>query len=624
MGGLALVMLCLSVYLPGVNSIGPIDRDESRFAQASRQMFESAALPPDQRRADFHDGGWVIPKVQDRPRLNKPPLIYWLQVASAWAFTGGEPLNDRIWMYRLPSIACSTLSVVMTWLMGRRMFDPRCAWAAAAFLAICPVVAFDAHQARADQLLLATVVGAQACLWHVWKSRDPAVSADRLASWAWAGGLWICTGLSILAKGPIGPMVTALTCLGLCLVTRRWTWMLRTRPLAGLVILAAIVGPWVWLVGEKIGWEKYFAVVFDETIGRSVEGKEGHWAPPGYHTLLLAVLFWPGSMMTALGVVRALKRGTRGKAPAARRNAAPIESQSGKDEPSTSRGKGLWGRFTAGAASLAARRGGRDGELFCLAWIVPSWIVFELVGTKLPHYTLPMYPAVALLSARMLFQAVAAKGRMQLSWVDRLGFSAWWLMGCVLAHGVLLGVALLGYARASTTGSGGFALVASLAAVANVIAVWRIRPSRGTLVQPSHQMVMGLVTVATLGLFFSCVAPAVLPGEMTGRLMALVRESGAGDRELASEYHEDSLIYATRGGVRRLDRADVPAWLEGGSHRAAIVRAEGLPFFEAGESAGRTLPPFRSMGWLPQYLGPSWSIVIKDVSPDAEHPEKPR
>src|SRR5437764_11045565 len=84
----ALLALCLTVYLPGFFSIPPVDRDESRFAQASRQMFESVALPLSQR-TSFHDGGLIIPKIQDRPRLNKPPLIYWLQSASAAVFTAG-------------------------------------------------------------------------------------------------------------------------------------------------------------------------------------------------------------------------------------------------------------------------------------------------------------------------------------------------------------------------------------------------------------------------------------------------------------------------------------------------------------------------------------------------------
>ena len=45
----------------------------------------------------------------------------------------------------------------------------------------------------------------------------------------------------------------------------------------------------------------------------------------------------------------------------------------------------------------AARR--EPGAKFLLAWIVPTWIVFELVVTKLPHYVLPLYPAIAILIA---------------------------------------------------------------------------------------------------------------------------------------------------------------------------------------------------------------------------------
>src|SRR2546421_6967882 len=79
-GGALLVVLCLAVYLPGLAALPCVDRDEARFAQASRQMIESA--------------DYVVPRVQGRVRLNKPPLIYWLQSASARALTRGEPSSD--------------------------------------------------------------------------------------------------------------------------------------------------------------------------------------------------------------------------------------------------------------------------------------------------------------------------------------------------------------------------------------------------------------------------------------------------------------------------------------------------------------------------------------------------
>ena len=135
-----LILLCLAVYGPGLASIPVIDRDEARFAQASRQMLES--------------GDWVIPRVQDRPRLNKPPLIYWLQASSAWACTAGDPSRDAIWMYRLPSALAALGSVLLTWRLTRSISRATTAFLAASCLALSPLVAFDAHQARADQLLL--------------------------------------------------------------------------------------------------------------------------------------------------------------------------------------------------------------------------------------------------------------------------------------------------------------------------------------------------------------------------------------------------------------------------------------------------------------------------------------
>ncbi len=95
---------------------------------------------------------------------------------------------------------------------------------------------------------------------------------------------------------------------------------------------------------------------FAESVGQDLfsklfQGQESHGAPPGYYLLLFWVTFWPGATLAGL--------------------AAP--------------------------AVCAARR--EPGAKFLLAWIVPTWILFELVVTKLPHYVLPLYPAIAILIA---------------------------------------------------------------------------------------------------------------------------------------------------------------------------------------------------------------------------------
>ncbi|MGD8434525.1 MAG: hypothetical protein PVI73_10465, partial [Syntrophobacterales bacterium] len=85
---LGLILLCLVLYLPGLTTLPPVDRDEARFVQATRQMLESR---------DF-----VQIRFQNKPRHKKPIGIYWLQAATV-TLTGSSQTN-HVWPYRLPSL----------------------------------------------------------------------------------------------------------------------------------------------------------------------------------------------------------------------------------------------------------------------------------------------------------------------------------------------------------------------------------------------------------------------------------------------------------------------------------------------------------------------------------------
>jgi 4-amino-4-deoxy-L-arabinose transferase-like glycosyltransferase len=342
-----LIVLCLAAYLPGLFSIPPIDRDESRFAQASRQMFESIALPADQRVLALHSGGLAVPYVGATPRLNKPPLVYWLQSASAAVFTGGVPQRDAIWMYRVPNVLCTIGAVLLLFRLGASMpgIGRSAAFLAAAGFAACPLVVVDAHQARADQLLLLTVVATQALLWRIY--------ATPRTNWGLVLAFWLSVAIGVLAKGPITPMVAALSAIAFSAIRGEWRWLWRLQPALGVLILAAGVSPWVIAVGRHVGLSNYLNEVYAETIGRSKEAMEGHWGPPGYHAALFVFLLWPLALALPFALTRIRRR---------------------------------WRRDASTA--------------FLLAWLVPAWIVFEIVSTKLPHYPMPLFPAAALLLAR--------------------------------------------------------------------------------------------------------------------------------------------------------------------------------------------------------------------------------
>src|SRR3972149_2517124 len=98
-----LVVFALLAFLPGFFQIPPVDRDEARFAQATKQMVER--------------GEYIDIRFQDEVRYKKPVGIYWLQ---AVAVKAGEALGiphtrTAIWLYRLPSLAGATAAVVLTY-----------------------------------------------------------------------------------------------------------------------------------------------------------------------------------------------------------------------------------------------------------------------------------------------------------------------------------------------------------------------------------------------------------------------------------------------------------------------------------------------------------------------------
>lgn len=593
--GLTLVLLCLSVYLPGLWSIPAVDRDEARFAQASRQMFEAAAFPriaPERVRADFHDGGWAVPKIQDRERLNKPPLIYWLQVASAWVCTGGDPMRDAIWMYRVPSVLAAIATVLITWRLGCEMFDPRAGWLGAAMLAVAPMVVWDAHQARSDSVMMACTAGAMWGLWGVWRGarRDEvgagtggAIAAARShfvsSSLRHSASFWLCLSAGIMTKGFVTPMVVGLAVVFLCRSTRSWRLVWSLRPGLGVVIVAAPLVPWVWAVAEykagSGGLAAYASEVWREFFVRGVAGsKEGHFWPPGMHTVALAVLFWPGSLMTLAGFVRAWKRAV----------GTPFQTE----------GAG-GGRIAALRNVIAKTWSGRAAELFLIAWIVPAWVVFELSPAKLLHYTMPMLPAVALVSARCLMTATSVGAGGRFIWIG-IG---------VLALCVAVPIAPIDSA-AIVEGSMGAVRFASLCVAIFAAAMLFRRNAQPRLMTLRGTAAWVVGCAVSLGLILPSLESAWLTRAIGRHLHAI--DPGEVRPVALVGYQEDSMVFLTRGRGWRMEGAQVAAWLAANPTGLVIIDPAKLP---AGVRVIET-----SLGPIARSAGYSRDLVIAEVQRD--------
>jgi 4-amino-4-deoxy-L-arabinose transferase-like glycosyltransferase len=343
-----LCLLCFILYAPGLVAIPPLDRDEARFAQATRQMLET--------------GDFVRIRFQDEPRNKKPIGIYWLQAAAVAAFS--SPRSAAIWPYRLPSALAATLAVLLVFGLGRHLLGSgSAAFIAAVLTASALGIVVEAHLAKTDAALLAAVVAAQGVLGVVYA----ATRLDRPVPRPFALLFWLAEASAILLKGPTGPVLALLTVTALSIADRDIRWLKELRPLLGLLVTALIVTPWFIAIERATQGDFISQAVSYDLLPKLVGGQEAHGAPPAYYLVLAVASFWPGSLF----IVPALVHGWR------RRRAAP--------------------------------------ERFLLAWLVPAWVLFELVPTKLPHYVLPLFPALALLAGAALDEGVASTvaGRMR-------------------------------------------------------------------------------------------------------------------------------------------------------------------------------------------------------------------
>ena len=484
-----LVLVALACFLPGLSGIAPVDRDEARFAQATRQMMET--------------GDFVDIRFQDEPRYKKPVGIYWLQAATIAAT--GHGADAPIWAYRLASVLGARAAVLLTYWAALPLFGRKAGLIAGLAMATAPILVAEAHLAKTDAVLLATVVLVQGVLARAYVA-DIGFRTALL--------FWVGLGLGVLVKGPIVLMVAGLTALALVAVDRRAAWLGRLRPAIGVPAALLIILPWFVAILSVAGTGFFSASVGDDLLGKVATGQESHGAPPGYHLVLFFVLLLPATALL----------------PAAIR---PIWTVRGQ----------------------AAMR-------FCLAWLLPSWLVFELVATKLPHYTLPLYPAAAI-----LIGAVAADGR--------LVTGRWWTRGAALIPAFLVaGIAIGGLVLLARL-EGIVSPAAPLLAIAVVIlamaaarATWTDRPLAGA-------GLLAAAAIAAYAALLGFVLPEAQTFRLSPRLAAEVasRAHCAEPRLVATGYGEPSIVFLTETGIRFADPRSAADFLGGSGCRLALVEA---------------------------------------------------
>jgi 4-amino-4-deoxy-L-arabinose transferase-like glycosyltransferase len=492
-----LLVVALVSFLPGFFSTPPIDRDEARFAQATKQMVES--------------GDYVDIRFQEEVRYKKPVGIYWLQAAvvkTAGALGVPRALTT-IWLYRLPSLAGAIGAVLLTYWAALALVSRRAAVLAALMMASCVLLGIERLLAKTDAMLLMTVVAAMGAMARAYLPLRRE-QLDAAGAWTISAVFWTALAAGVLIKGPLIVMVCGLAAIALIVIDRSARWLLALKPVPGLVWFALLVLPWFLAIAGRAGDAFFAESVGQDLLSKVFSSQESHGAPPGYYFALFWLTFWPGATLAAL--------------------ATPAVWSTRREAPTK----------------------------FLLAWLVPSWLVFELVVTKLPHYVLPLYPAIAILIAGAI-DARALSRKPVLVWG-----TIWWFVVPMLA-----GIA--GIVALAVVGRQFGLLVWPLYGAAAVMGflAWRLYEADG----PEHALLRA-VTAAILSAIaiFALIVPALTPLFPSPTLARILRDSGCAQPEAAAVgYHEPSLVFLAGTATRLTDGADAAEFLRGGDCRFAFV-----------------------------------------------------
>ena len=478
------IVAAAAIYLVGNHQVGLFDRDEPRYAQTAKQMLHSD--PPD----------WVVPRLLDQVRTAKPIFIYWCQATSMRFLGTGE------FAARLPSAVAMVMILCLLAGVVWRSAGPQHAMWTVFIFATCGLVVAAGKMCITDSVLLLWILIAQLCLCAIYLGRR---------SWPVVLTMWLAVGLAGLTKGPVvlGVQVTTLIVLAIFDLAASWHsphrwrcafgWWKHTRPLVGLVVVAAIVGPWLWAIEQRSpGFLRQ--TILHDIWTRSTKPLEGHSGPPGFYLLTIWVTYFP------------------------------------------------WSLLLPTAATIAWKSRGDSKIRFALAAVIGPWVMMELVATKLVHYVLPAFPAIAFLTADALVKCMKKEHDDLVRPIVPVVAGIWAVLVAAAGSAPWLLVYRYGSIEAMLP-----ALIAMSALGVAFGAVVFALFLRKRLDAAGVAMGVGMMAVAvwTFGIFLPRAEFMWVPK----RVAAILHEHGGTrpDDVVMIDFKEDSLAYYQGGTIRRRD-----------------------------------------------------------------------
>jgi 4-amino-4-deoxy-L-arabinose transferase-like glycosyltransferase len=341
-----LLVFCSLLFILGVGRWDLWNPDEPRYAQVAKEMVER--------------GDWILMHVNGNAYVDKPPFFFWLIALSSFLWQGFTSFSVRF-----PSGFLSTLTVLLTFFLGKKLYGSRTGFLSALILATSFEFAYLSTRANIDATLT-FITTASIFLFLQWYQHNKAEGEggkDKKSLSIY--GFYIGMAFATLAKGPVGLILPLLVSLVYLLVQKDWKGMKRMRLFTGMALLIVIVLSWYLPAVLKGGQTFLNETLLHQTVVRFAKGTS-HVRPITYYLTNFPVDFLP------------------------------------------------WFLFLPGAIvyGLSKRREGISKDfLFLLVWFVVIFLFFSFSKGKRAIYLLPLYPAASLMVGRFWNDYLSGSGR---------------------------------------------------------------------------------------------------------------------------------------------------------------------------------------------------------------------
>ena len=269
---LIFLAICFLIFLTGIFEIPILDRDEARFATASKTMLL--------------ENEFIDIKMYDEPRYKKPVGIYWLQVASNFIF--GDIPYDNITLYRLPSILSIFLAFIFIFFRLRKIFDNEISFLTIFFLMFSLLTLSEMLQAKTDGALFLTIILCNLMIYSLIENHKIKYKEKLI--------FWSALAIGVLIKGPIIFIYTILPLIIFSVIKRK-NFLKEIFCFSGLILFLILTLPWFIIITIKSNGAFWYESVGHDLLGKVSSGQESHGFPPGYYLITTLILFWPGSIL---------------------------------------------------------------------------------------------------------------------------------------------------------------------------------------------------------------------------------------------------------------------------------------------------------------------------------------